>query len=366
MIEVRDTGVVYRNPKPHLRADHTWHPSVVRLDTGELLVAFDRGQGAEALDYRNWLARSQDDGKTWSQPERTFPEETPRRSSHTFRIGRSADGTLVAFGHLFWRDDPEEGLINRANLGFVPTQMLVMTSRDGGHQWSKPTVVEPPLVGPGFEPCHSLVELRDGRWLWPTSTWRGWDGALPNGWKCVALVSRDRAKSWPEYLEVMDQWDRGLVAWEVGLLQLPDDRLLAVTWAYEEKTGKTHPTPYALSSDGRTFSKPRPTGLHGQTAKLLALPDGRILCLYRANDRPGLRAAVARIQGEDWVTEEETALWTGAASGMAGQRNSGDELSALRFGYPQMVNLPGGEVFAVFWCAEDMIQNIRWLRLAVH
>ena len=40
MIEVLDTGVVYRNPKPHLRADHTWHPSFVRLDSGELVVAF--------------------------------------------------------------------------------------------------------------------------------------------------------------------------------------------------------------------------------------------------------------------------------------------------------------------------------------
>ena len=50
---------------------------------------------------------------------------------------------------------------------------------------------------------------------------------------------------------------------------------------------------------------------------------------------------------------------------MEGKANRSDELSALRFGFPQMVVLSDGEVFAAFWCMEDAIQNIRWLRLAV-
>jgi hypothetical protein len=30
-----------------------------------------------------------------------------------------------------------------------------------------------------------------------------------------------------------------------------------------------------------------------------------------------------------------------------------------------MTLLPGGEVFAVFWCQEDCINNVRWVRLGV-
>src|SRR5581483_7643078 len=120
------------------------------LDGGELLVTFDRGQGAEALDYRTWLTRSADGGATWSTPVRLVPGETARPSTHSLRIGRAADGTLLAIGGRHWRDDPEEGIVNRANMGFVPMDVIATRSTDGGRTWSEPAVVQPPLVGPAF------------------------------------------------------------------------------------------------------------------------------------------------------------------------------------------------------------------------
>ncbi len=41
MLDVRATGLVYRNPRPELRSRHTWHPTLTRFDDGELLVTFD-------------------------------------------------------------------------------------------------------------------------------------------------------------------------------------------------------------------------------------------------------------------------------------------------------------------------------------
>jgi hypothetical protein len=58
-------------------------------------------------------------------------------------------------------------------------------------------------------------------------------------------------------------------------------------------------------------------------------------------------------------------LWLGAESGMAGEKSRGEELAALKFGFPQMVVRPDGDVMLVFWCEEDCIKNIRWLRLSV-
>ena len=69
MMECRATGLVYRNPRPHLRAVHAWHPSVVCLDSGELVATFDLGQVAESLDYRAYLARSEDEGRFWSNDD---------------------------------------------------------------------------------------------------------------------------------------------------------------------------------------------------------------------------------------------------------------------------------------------------------
>ncbi|MBM4067461.1 MAG: exo-alpha-sialidase [Planctomycetes bacterium] len=364
MITIQDQGVVYRNPKPHLRAIHAWHPSLVLLDDGSLLAGFDLGQAVEALDYRTYLSRSTDQGKTWSPPRPLFNDPVSRRSIHSVRLGRVKDGGIVGFGGRYYRDDPEEGIANRVNLGYVPMDLILLRSRDG-RSWEGPATIEPPLIGPGFEICHRIIELPDGRWLAPTATWKGWNGAAPNGMKAIALVSRDQGQTWPEWITIIDQYDRGVISWEQGLTQLADGRLLAVVWCFDEKSGKSLPNRFALSGDGQVFSAPRENGLHGETAKLHTLADGRVLCLYRRLDKPGLWANLVRIDGDDWINVTELPLWQGPSSGMKGERSSSDELSALKFGFPSMVDLPDGSVMALFWCVEDCIHNIRWARLAV-
>lgn len=365
MIARTETGLVYRNPKPYLRAVHAWHPSLAWLGNGELLAAFDLGEAVESLNYATYLSRSPDCGRTWSPPERLFKESLPRRSTHSVRIGRMADGMLVGFGGRYYRDDPEEGLVNRANLGYVPMDLILLNSADGGRTWRGPEVIAPPLVGPSFEICHRVIELIDGRWLAPTSTWRGWNGDAPNGMQAIALVSHDRGRSWPEYLTVVNQSAAGVISWEQGLTQLADGRLLAMVWSFDERAGRSLPNRYALCEDGRTFLPPRESGLVGETAKLLTLADGRVLCVYRRSDQPGLWANLVRIEGRDWINLAEAPLWQGTASGMKGQTASSDELSALKFGFPSMVQLPDGDVFLVFWCAEDGVHNIRWQRLKI-
>jgi sialidase-1 len=365
MIECKATGLVYRNPKPYLRAVHAWHPSLVRLDSGELVASFDLGQGVESLDYRTHLSRSTDEGRTWTPPVRVLDETTPRRSTHSIRISRTADGALLGFGGRYYRDDPEEGLVNRANLGYVPMDLIWLSSRDGGRSWQGPTVIDPPLVGPSFEVCHGILERSDGTWLAPTSTWRGWDGYAPNGMRAVALVSRDRGKTWPESVNVMGEASEGLIYWEQSVTPLADGRLLALAWVFDEAAGKSLPNRFALCADGRTFAPPRENGLRGQTAKLVTLRDGRVLCLYRREDKPGLWAHLARIDGDAWVSLAEAPVWQGAGAGMSGREAAGEELSGLKFGYPSMVQLPGGDVLAVFWCVEDCIHNIRWARLRI-
>ena len=364
MIKLVESGIVYRNPFPNLRAVHAWHPSIVSFGDGELAATFDLGQAPESYDYATYVSRSLDGGKTWEDVRRLLAAHQAKEMPHTVRVSRIGD-RLIGFGALFHRHNHNSGLVNPKNLGYVPTDLFTIESRDRGRTWSDPKKIEPPLVGPSFEVCHPIRELADGRWLAPTSTWKGWDGAAPNGMNAVALVSKDRGRSWPEYLSVIDGYDQGVIHWEQSLVELADKRLLAVAWAYEEASGRTLPTPYAISGDGKVFSKPRPTGLRGQTAKIIKLQDGRILCLYRRHDQPGLWACLARLDGDSWTTLEQAALWQGAASGMEGKKPGGTELSALKFGYPSMVERANGEVFAVFWCSEDCIGNIRWLRLRV-
>jgi len=364
MIHCENTGLVYTNPRPHLRAIHAWHPSIAHLGGNELLCAFDLGQAPESLDYRTYVSRSLDGGHTWEAPQRLFHDTVTNPTTHTVRISKLRNGTLVGFGARFYRDNPDEGLTNRATLGFVPMDLMLFGSADKGLSWHVPSVISPPLEGPAFEICHAIVELQDGRWLAPTQTWPAWNGRSPHGWKPIALVSVDQGRTWSRFLSIFDNRSTSAIHFEQSIVQLADGRLLAVAWAYDKDTRETLPTPYSVSANVETFSASRPTGLYGQTAKLVALRDGRILCVYRRYDKPGLWAQLVRLEGDRWINLEEYKLWSGDPNGST-TTNTSDQLSSLKFGFPSMVELGDGNVIIVFWCSENGLHKIRWFNLSI-
>ena len=125
------SGLVYRNPRPEVRAVHAWHPSLLRLSDGRLLCSFDLGQAPESHDYNTYLSWSADDAATWSEPHPLQPADdlraTPPRTR--LRIGRLRDGTLTAFGARHFRDDPGAGLINHPSIGFTPMELVLSRER---------------------------------------------------------------------------------------------------------------------------------------------------------------------------------------------------------------------------------------------
>ena len=358
-------GLVYRNPKPYLRSIVAYHPSLILLSDRELVATFDLGEAVESLDYHTVVARSEDGGQTW-QLEGRILQAPPPLSSHIVRTSRLADGSLVGLGALFHRDDPEMGLLNPQTSGFVPTDLFLVRSADGGRSWTAPQELVPPLPGPCWEVCHPVVELRDRRWIAPVGTWRGWHGESPSGEQTVALLSDDQGKSWSKFGRIFDGRQSGRSHLEVSLVQLNDDRILAVSWVHDLTNNKNFPSEYSLSeSRGENFSEPMLTGFRAQTCKLIQLRNGLLFAAYRDSERPGLWGTVARLEGNQWRTLNEVSLWQGAATGMQGQSSSAQELSALKFGSPSIRQLPSGEVLLLFWCQEDCVTGIRWIRVRI-
>jgi hypothetical protein len=364
-IDLLESEVVYRNPKPYLRSLQARHPSLVVFDDGELLLGFDLGESDESLDYATHRARTKDGGKSWQFEGPLLAPTAHPPTTNSLRLSQ-AGGEVVAFGNIHHRERQDEGLVNRATLGFVDTHLVLARSQDRGLSWSSAEHIVAPLESPAWESCHHVVELRSGRWLAPTSTWRGWDGEHPAGEQTVALISDDRGRGWPRYGRIFDGRASGLIHWEVSVVQLRDGPVLAVAWVHDPRTQADYPNQFAISSDdGETFGSAESTGLHGQTCKILQLQDGRLLCFYRRLDRPGLWANLATLDDGHWRNLAETVIWQGEGAAVTRAQNSADGLAALRFGYPSARQLADGQVLVVFWCVEACQSVIRLARLQV-
>jgi len=183
----------------------------------------------------------------------------------------------------------------------------------------------------------------------------------------VAFVSHDQGKTWPEYVDVMRDPEQHVIYWETKIVELPDGRLLCVAWAYDDAAKKDRPNQYVLSHDGgRTWTPPTSTGLQGQTPTPFALPDGRILLVYRRMDKAGLWANLSHFEGDRWVNDAAEPLWGAEAVGLTRtSQNMAQNFNVLRFGAPCIVQLQDGTIFTAFWCYEDCVCGIRWFKLRV-
>jgi BNR repeat-like domain len=365
-ISARGTGLIYQNPKPHVRSVHAYFPSVAALGGGEMAATIVLGEAFESADCHTNVCRSTDNGETWALEGAIYPGTLDRLTSDSARLTALPDGSLVAFVVRSDRTDyPDEGLANADTLGFVPTELLLVRSQDGGRTWGEPTPFVAPLEGPSFELCCPITVLRDGRWVLPTSTWPDWDGRCPNGIKMIALVSHDAGKTWPAYWDVMQEPEGRVFFWESKIVELNDGRLLAVAWTYDDAVKKDRPNHFSVSSDGgQTWSAPASTGLIGQTLTPLVLPDGRVLCVYRRMDKTGLWANLSHFEGDTWVNDGDAPLWGAGADDLtATSDDMVHNFNVLRFGAPCMTRLEDGAVFVAFWCYEDCASVIRWIKL---
>lgn len=360
-----ESGVIYRNPKPHLVARHAYFPSIVEVSPGELVAGFDLGTAFEAVDVRSFAARSTDGGRTWSAPQQVFSPEGAVSTS--CRLARTGEREISGLACVMDRSRIDEGLANPATDGFVKTRFAIVRSSDGGKTFSAPESVKPPIDWHYFEVCSPVVVTPSGRWLAPTAIWPDWDGNDPHGPKALVLVSDDHGKTWPRAVDVMNRRNDRIGFFEQKIVTLSDGRLMALCWTVDLKSKSNLSNHIAFSSDdGDTFSSPVATPIRGETCTPVALDDNHVLLVYRRVDKKGLWAVLARVGEKNLEIVHELPLWgANVDSHDTTHQSLLAQMSTLRFGCPTVTRLADGSIFAAFWCVEDSVSNIRWLKISV-
>lgn len=349
-IEILDSGIIDNRDSSF--------PTLVRLDNGDILAGFTVGGGPSVTGGTD-LARSTDNGRSWSlQGTILEPGDNPR-TTNSLRLSRTPQGMVIAYGTRAF--PPEE----RKQFGSATRkEPILCLSRDQGRTWTEPQLLPASIPGP-FEIASPIIVTSNGNWLAPAATLTEQDRL---GERLVMFISEDEGKTWPRTSVAMKDPEGIKGFFEQKLTRLDGDRVMAVSWTLRMGDYADFEDHFVISDDGGdTWGPLRSTGIRGQTMTPIWLGEDRLLVLYnRRYGKQGVIACLVRFTDDSWTVDCEEALWDAQASREAPREADGiNELETFAFGLPSAIALDRETLLCVHWCLEQEKFGIRWTRVRV-
>ena len=255
MIKLLDSHVVYENPKPMLRSRHGYFPGIVELPSGELLALLVIGEAFEAVDLATHVARSADGGRSWTlQGPLTDKTADERPTSDFLKPQVLRDGSLIALGYRFHRDDPEQPIAIAETDGALPGDDVVSFSTDEGRTWTPPAVI-PRSTPELLEIPSRSAQLRSGDIVATAGLFKMPDGTNPSGQFGPLLRSTDGGRTWDDRTRYFDSPDHSIAAYESHVCEMQPGRVVAICWAFDLAAGRyLHNQVTVSHDDGHTWS----------------------------------------------------------------------------------------------------------------
>ena len=341
------------------------HPHIATLASGEWLLVFNRTirrsyilHPPEDPHYHNVLVRSRDHGQSWNTPRvapgydwygvecaglTVLKKGTVLLNQWQFRWYTLEEARALTTAQALsypqdWIDEMNASgeLETGKVLPQAPNEIApwargnggtyVHRSEDGGLTWPETVQIDTGAYSGGYG-MRGAVELPNGDILLPLSD-------VPN-YKTVFIArSTDGGCSWGGLIEAASLEN----CWfeEPSALLLPDGKILMML-----RENQSHYLYQTVSTDGGwTWTTPIATPIWGYPAHLLALPDGRLLCVYGYRAKPyGIRAVLSYDRGETWDTEN---IWV-----------IRDDLPNRDLGYPCSVIMPDDRIFTVYYAQDS-------------
>jgi sialidase-1 len=310
------------------KAFYAAFPSVIKMEKGELLLAFRRAPDRRSFgekhlshtDPNSYLVSVKSkDGEHWTkEPELIFAH--PQGGSQDPCLLQLKDGTILCTSYA-WGFQKAEGRValkypqhtTVTGDAAMPATFLggyLLRSLDKGKTWQGP--IRPPHIKPEVnydafnEPIRAynrgaLVEGRNGAVYWVVAaTDDSGTGKTSN----YLLRSDDKGFTWQYLSEVAK--DYKVYFNEASIYETPKGDLVAFlrTEAFQEQAA------IARSTDGgKTFQPWESMGFEGRPLNALRLPDNRVLLTYGFRNKPyGIRARILNAECTDYKTAPEIIL----------------------------------------------------------
>lgn len=251
-------------------------PDVCRLLNGDLLCVFYAGYDHVSFPREGWerggricLIRSDDEGRTWSDPRVLFDGPDDDRDPH---IAQMKDGTLICSFFPYRKN----------SAGKVEHEVAIVESTDGGGTWSE----RPRILAPNWAVSAPVRELTNGTRL--LGIYQESGNTAYGG----ILRSLDKGKTWSNPIAIQPDSGVRLDA-ETDVIQRTTGELLAAL-----RGDRTNLHFSTSSDDGLTWSPVRDSGFPGHCPHFQRLNSGEILLTHRL---PNTSLHVSRDDGRSWL-----------------------------------------------------------------
>ena len=350
------SSIIYENPLPQLRARHAFFPYIAKTADGRLAAVFAIGEAFESVDSQSYIAFSDDDGKTWTNPQKMFDKSAFDNAITDYcKITTLPDGRLLAFGYAYIREDEDLPIGNPETGGLLDDFVFYSISEDGGNTWSALNKIDC-AWGPHIEASAPITVLADGTWITPITGFPKWNGEMTGKMCGRALVSKDNGKTWNDDAVCMDFDPDPITCYEQRMCQLESGTIVCIGWNENTATGERLPNHFTYSEDGgKTWSKPESTGIMGQASSVCSIGGEKLLALHalrRDTDEPGIYGFVVDFSDKEWKIEEKKLLWQPSTQ-LIKNAKMAEIFSFLKFGQPGAIRLSDNTILMTHWCAED-------------
>lgn len=338
------------------------------LASGSILATFRVGSAKDSADGNVFVAESRDKGETWEIVSRGFQPSFQGahgeiRGAHTAQV---KSGELFAFMSWFARPGPESKLYDGQTDQLLPGRLLAAESQDGGRSWQNYREIDTaPLRG--CSTCGPVLHLPD-RLLIPFESYERSVHAA------CCLPTAD-GRSFDRIVTVAKDEEQKVFYWDERLAYSSfHQRPVALFWTYDRAAEKDLPIHVAWASpDGQAWEPPRSTGIRGQIALPIPLPDGRLLAFYVHRHPPGsMRLLLSNDAGRTWDIDGELVVYQNPGLGQRGTVGESDyagyweEMSTWTFGHPAGVALDDKTVLLAYYAGKSKdCLSARWARVSI-